>query len=363
MKKKRFVCIFPIGENIHLIKDVGMIPYHLYKTNKFESYISFYEEENLLPFLKERIPGVKYHRIKRLLKSDLFNQFIFLLTYFKRYDIVMMFHPSSFKLLIALFIKIISFNRVKFYFKMDLSSNTIIPSKGEISFRFRLFSWLCSIMEMVSVETSNIASQINRLGVFQVSYIPNGFSKFETTHLSKEDIFLTVGRLGTLQKNTERLLSAFKLANPKNYKLYLIGSVEPEFENYIRKYFIENPHLLEKVRFLGSINDNNELSSYYSRSRIFILPSRWEGFPLVYPEAIAHGCFIVGSAFPATIDISGDGRFGAICSMDSVEDLALIMQRIDEGQILLPASEDIQNFAFQNFRWEDIVNRIAERFS
>lgn len=363
MKKKRFICIFPSGENIHLIKDVGMIPYHLHKTNKFDSSISFYEDENLLPFLKERISGVKYHRMKRLFNNDLVNQFIFILAHFRRYDIVMMFHPSSTKLLMALIIKMISFNRVKFYFKMDLSSDTVIPSKGAVPLRFRIFSWLSSIVEMVSVETKDAATLINSLNAVQVSYIPNGFNKFETTKLSKENIFLTVARLGTIQKNTERLLMAFKRADPKNYKLYLIGSVEPDFENYIRDYFQANPHLIERVRFVGSINDNIELASYYRRSRIFILPSRWEGYPLVYPEAIAHGCYIVGSSFSATIDISDNGRFGTICSKDSVEDLAGIIQRIDEGQVSLPTPEEIQNFAFQNFSWDDIVSKIVERFS
>ena len=363
MKKKRFICIFPPGENIHLLKDVGMIPYHLSKINKYQSSISFYEDEKLLPSLKDRLSGVRYHRLRRIFKNDLLNQFVFLLLHFKRYDVVMMFHPSTFKLLIALLIKIISLNRLKFYFKMDLSSQTVIPTKEEINYRFRLFRWLSSKMDMISVETKDVTEKINSLGGLHVSYITNGFNQFERRDLVKENIFLTVGRLGTKQKNTERLLNAYQIANPKNYKLYLIGPVKPEFENYIKNYFIVNPHLIEKVRFLGSIHDNHELASYYSMSRVFMLPSRWEGFPLVYPEAIAHGCYIVGSEFPATIDISGDGRFGKICGMESVEDLADIMYRIDRGEIFLPAPEDIQDFAFNNFRWDDIVGRIDKNLS
>ena len=46
MKKKKFLTIFPLTENVHLTKDVVMIPYVLYKEFGYESTIATYKNNN-----------------------------------------------------------------------------------------------------------------------------------------------------------------------------------------------------------------------------------------------------------------------------------------------------------------------------
>ena len=40
--KKRFLTLFPELENVHLMKDVGMIPYIMHKEFGYDSYIASY---------------------------------------------------------------------------------------------------------------------------------------------------------------------------------------------------------------------------------------------------------------------------------------------------------------------------------
>ncbi|RXM50112.1 MULTISPECIES: hypothetical protein [unclassified Chryseobacterium] len=123
MGKKKFHCIFPIGQNVHLIKDVGMIPYMLQKEGYYESYISFYEKAENLPYLKNEVKGLNYKSIKKIFKREDLNIFCYLFSNFRSMDYVMMFHPSFMKIFISFLFKILSFNRLKFYFKMDLDDS------------------------------------------------------------------------------------------------------------------------------------------------------------------------------------------------------------------------------------------------
>ena len=59
----------------------------------------------------------------------------------------------------------------------------------------------------------------------------------------KENLIITVGRIGTSQKNTEMLLNAVKQIEWNDWKLCLIGTIEPDFQSTITRFFAEYPQL------------------------------------------------------------------------------------------------------------------------
>jgi phosphatidylinositol alpha-1,6-mannosyltransferase len=63
------------------------------------------------------------------------------------------------------------------------------------------------------------------------------------------------------------------------------------------------------VRFLGRVSDA-ELGSLYRRASVFAMPSRQEGFGLVYAEAMWHGLPCIGSTADAAGQVIADGETG-----------------------------------------------------
>jgi phosphatidylinositol alpha-1,6-mannosyltransferase len=77
----------------------------------------------------------------------------------------------------------------------------------------------------------------------------------------------------------------------------------------------------DAVRFTGFLT-RAELDAEYARAGVFALPSRGEGFGLVYLEAMAHGLACIGSVHDAAGEVIRDGETGLLVDPDDPGSLA-----------------------------------------
>jgi len=77
----------------------------------------------------------------------------------------------------------------------------------------------------------------------------------------------------------------------------------------------------ETITFTGFLK-RKTLQDLYDDSAIFVMPSRSEGFRLVYLEAMAHGLPCIGSRHDAAGDVIVDGVTGHLVSQDEPHDIA-----------------------------------------
>jgi phosphatidylinositol alpha-1,6-mannosyltransferase len=76
------------------------------------------------------------------------------------------------------------------------------------------------------------------------------------------------------------------------------------------------------------------LNSLYERAAVFALPSRGEGFGLVYLEAMAHRLPCVGSIHDAAPEVIVDRVTGQLVDQDNIADIAdtLVRLLLDESR-------------------------------
>ncbi len=110
--------------------------------------------------------------------------------------------------------------------------------------------------------------------------------KETSSKLKSPKVILFVGRV-TFQKNLEVLVKAASTLKEKPI-IRVIG--EGDSLNAV----IMLARTLKVELDLLPFTEN--LSSFYSEADVFCLPSRWEGFPNVVGEALAHGLPVVGFA-------------------------------------------------------------------
>lgn len=135
-------------------------------------------------------------------------------------------------------------------------------------------------------------------------YIPNGVDPHVRADaadvlaglgLERGRYLLAVGRL-TPEKGFDVLIDAFRQLGEPGLKLVIAGGVDNEdgYSRALREKAAGAP-----VVFAGALAAE-ALGPLYDHARLFVLPSRNEGFPLALLEAMAAGCDVLASDLPAT---------------------------------------------------------------
>lgn len=184
----------------------------------------------------------------------------------------------------------------------------------------------------------------------------------------KENIMISVGRIGNHQKNTDMLLEALSMVNLKKWKIYLIGPVTDDFElgktskyeDKITNFFKTNPHLVDKVVFTGMIYDQKCLFEYYLRAKVYLSAARHEGFANVYSQAAACGCYIVSTDVGGAETASNHWTYGIKVAQEDAKDMAKAVQWIidNEPDIDHALSPNPDDFMYSNIIAKKLLKEV-----
>lgn len=83
----------------------------------------------------------------------------------------------------------------------------------------------------------------------------------------------------------------------------------------------------ESVTFCGFVSDD-ALPDHYRLADVFAMPSRGEGFGIVFLEAMACGIPVLGGDRDGTADALADGALGVLVDPDEVEAVAAGLERL-----------------------------------
>lgn len=379
-QKPTFVTVFTETENFHLVKDVGQLPYFMYKTEGYDATLISYQNNVEYPFIDQEVNGLKLNFIPnkgRFLYFEL-GVLYYLFNHSKSIAVLNLFHFKKDHILYLLIYKLVN-PKGKAYIKLDMD---ILFFKNYNAFLFSnyriknlilkaLTSWIFKLTDLFSVETDQAKDYL--LNIYpelqnKLICIPNGVDNLYLdkeipikAFQEKENIILTVGRIGTEQKNTELLLDALKITDLKDWKVYILGPIEKSFKKYIADFYKEYPQLENKVIFTGNITDRKELFDWYNRSKIFCLSSRYEGFPIAFPEALYFGNYLISSPVSSAEHITSNGKYGTVARADAHEFSKAIQNSIEPGFLSSQRYEEIRRFSKDNFTWPGIVKKLADQ--
>ncbi|MCR5525787.1 MAG: glycosyltransferase [Lachnospiraceae bacterium] len=360
-----FVTLFTRLKNVHLLKDVGMIPYMLHRDYNVNSIMVSYKNDESYPYLEKEVKGLKVKFLKKDMISPIIAGAKFVWKNASGIDVLNVYHLNLSSFVYLLIYKLRKKPGGKGYLKldMDLKGYKRLLMPNPVGFIKRM---TIRLADVVSVETTLIAGWMEKKYGPRIIYIPNGFYTDEEQPVktfNKENMILAVGNLGTYAKATDVLLNAFAGAAVQNdWKLYLVGSIEEEFKTYISSFMARHPDLKDRIIFTGPITDKEKLNEYYRRAKIFTLPSRSESFGIVLLEAAANGDFLVTTkGVPAGRDIYNDGKFGYIVPVDDSMALSGAFVRLMNSKADWESrAVEIADYTWHDFRWDPIVAKLYE---
>src|SRR4029077_6079709 len=141
-------------------------------------------------------------------------------------------------------------------------------------------------------------------------------------------IILSVGRwmaderykgMDTLISTLPRLLHEWT-----DLQLVLIG--EGDDQPWL-EHIAEQCGVRKRVTFLSKLS-YPQVAACYSACEIFALPSRGEGFGLVYLEAMARGKPVIGGAHGGAPEVIDDGKTGYLVHHGEIEQLATCIEAL-----------------------------------
>lgn len=379
MKQKKFVTLFDRTENFHLIKDVGQIPYHLLKEFNYDSKIVTCRNSDNYEYLEKEVKGLKIEFIPKI-KFFKFNFaiIIYLFKHAKEIDILNQFHIRYYTLIYSFIYKLMNKKGIS-YIKADISEKHLnthgLILKRRIFKHITIFETVIfyltnKYIDVISIETKDgvdiVKDKYNFLSK-KIFYIPNGVDSDYINNLNfndsesgnKKNIILYVARIGSYPKNTELFLEAMEKINLFDWEVHLVGEINKGFEAYVEDFFKRNSSLKSKVIFHGNITSREEIYKYYSSSKIFCLTSLWEGFPLVFPEAIYFGNYIVSTDVSAVKDITANGKYGIVSQDFTSESYSkLLSELISSSTVNDELCEHIKRYAKENFTWQLIIKNL-----
>lgn len=373
----RWITYFPEIHNVHLTKDLGLLPFYMQEVAGYDAALvgRFPEEE--YPALEGEMKG-----LETISLGDKGTWFFaekasvhYLKNHAKEIDVLNLYHLSRHTLVYGYFYKRAN-PKGKLYLKLDAYTSHLKkrkryarnPIKNEIlKYLERRFF---KMVDLISVEsTPGLAAALKTYPKLRekLFYLPNGcndlYLKKQFPILpEKENVILSVGRMGSADKNYELLFRVLPFLEIGDWKIRIVGSITPEFEAKWQEAAEKYPGAASKVEFIGLFTDRKKLYEEYAKAKVFFLPSRVESFGIAFAEALYFGSVIVGhKGMSAYGDLSANGKYGVYYEDNDPKSLAEALNRAIAISEKPGTQKEIESHAAENFYWSSLVKKLGGR--
>ena len=231
----------------------------------------------------------------------------------------------------------------------------------------QLRQWTYPWANRIVVQTQAALSYFSSRSQTRICIIPNPVlrpttGEFTTSKDARRSL-IAIGRL-TKQKGFDLLLQAFTRLKEfhSQWKLTILGEGELRTELESLRDSLE---LSSQVDLPGVVKNPHEL---LMQSDIFVMSSRFEGFPNALCEAMACGVSVISTDCPSgPREIIRDGVDGILVPNEDVEALAAVMACLmsDEGKrkrLSACATAVVERFSLEKVMgmWEKLLTQVVE---
>ncbi len=336
LKMKRFlIVLYNYTTQMHFTKDPGAYAYSLSKYAGWDTEYAYFNNEKI------RDPYFEKHckLIYLGAEQDYNKEYFVVAEWFKKniqnYDVLMLFNYGGNTYKTANMAKKYN-SHIKVYAKLDMNKNGFSHF-----YDGTLLRKIKASIEVIKNRNIDLFTVENKyyLNVLKdelpfrgrIKYLPNCVSSQKVDLnvidcIRKENIVITVGRLGDWHKHNELLVEAierFPEDIKKTWKVYFVGPLTQEFNEYINEKMNNDKLLNEIICLKGPVIDRMQLYKLYARSKIFVLTSRSESFGIAAIESMYFGCYPILTDYGTVVkDITNNGEYGDIVPQDDCELLA-----------------------------------------
>lgn len=361
MIKIRFTTLHPNCPNFGLVKDVGQIPYTLSTFPNIEATLVSAVIDPKGPHV-DKMGSMKIQKIHAPMGNTILAGCLYLLAHAREIDWLNLYHCRKATLIWTKLYKFLN-PKGKVYVKLDAGFTTLDHLQMDTNYQ-GTFRSLCEAADLVTVESQIMVTLLDPFAGKLLPVIPNGFVPGSNAPVftNKQNVFLTAGRIGAPEKNNDLILEAFaKISDRCNWDLEFVGNLDAHFQSFLDNFFSRFPQLKERIHFTGAIYDRDQLMVHYQNARVFLLPSQFESFGIVVPEAMYGGCrVILSDHVTPKDDFTKNGQFGVTVPVGDIDALADAMLSEASKPLSPDESALISAFSETAYSWNKIAQKLLE---
>lgn len=167
-------------------------------------------------------------------------------------------------------------------------------------------------------------------------------------------VLLTLTRLSSkeLYKGYDHVLYSLKNLKIKYPGIkYLIAGRYDDGEKKRLDTIIQNASLTGDVIFTGYIPDE-ELAALFSLGDVYVMPSKKEGFGIVFIEAMYYGLPVIAGNKDGSADALHNGKLGLLVDCDSETEIETAIEKVIQNRDLYKPDKDLLNrlFSFGTYK-------------
>ncbi|MDZ8183632.1 MAG: glycosyltransferase [Nostoc sp. ChiSLP02] len=223
------------------------------------------------------------------------------------------------------------------------------------------------LLQETNIDADKIVVLPNTFDAEQFQIKPKPSYLLKRYNLTDEQpVILTVTRLGRMAKykGYDKIIHALVKVRSHipNVRFILVGKGDdlPRIKDLIHSLNLE-----DCITIAGFVPDN-ELSDHYNLCDVFAMPSKGEGFGIVYLEALACGKPVLAGDRDGSIDPLANGKLGCLVDPDNVEEIADSLIQILQGNCSNPAvyqPEYLQRKTIEAYEFRQFRTRLGKLFS
>ena len=231
-----------------------------------------------------------------------------------------------------------------------------------------MMKWSYRHADLVTVLTQNALPFYPAAQGYRTMVMPNPVLKpdpvNDTAQLLVNPSLIAIGKFHR-QKGFDLLLAAFARLQPKypEWQLTILGegALRTELEALRSQLKLE-----DRVHLPGLVTNVRE---YLAQADLFVMPSRFEGFPMALCEAMACGLPVLAAdCLSGPRDIIADGFNGMLVATEDVDALvagldALMSDPAKRQQLAQNAPQILDRFGLEQVMgiWQDAIDRVMAR--
>ncbi|MDZ8106301.1 MAG: glycosyltransferase [Nostoc sp. DedQUE12a] len=180
-----------------------------------------------------------------------------------------------------------------------------------------------------------------------------------------QPVILTVTRLGRMAKykGYDQIIHALvKVRSQIPDVRFILAGKGDDLPRI--KALVNSLNLEDSITIAGFVPDE-ELCAHYNLCDVFAMPSKGEGFGIVYLEALACGKPVMAGNQDGSVDPLAQGKLGCLVDPDNVEEIAENLIQILQGNFSNPAiyqPEYLQQKTIETYEFRQFRARLAKLF-